>query len=114
MQRGATRGPTGFERSVYALVRRIPRGKVTTYGRVAAALGIRSARPVGQALRRNPFAPRVPCHRVVAADLSLGGFAGATAGAPLARKRRRLASEGVRFRDRGAIDPVALWTPPRP
>jgi O-6-methylguanine DNA methyltransferase len=55
----------------------IPKGRVTTYGDMAKALSPPScARAVGQAMRRNPFAPKVPCHRVVASDLKLGGFKG--------------------------------------
>ncbi|GLC49514.1 hypothetical protein PLESTB_000227500 [Pleodorina starrii] len=52
-----------------------------------------------QALRRNPFAPVVPCHRVVAADLSLGGFSGAwgIADPKVQRKKRMLEEEGVEF-----------------
>ncbi|KAA1478650.1 DNA binding methylated-DNA--cysteine S-methyltransferase [Dentipellis sp. KUC8613] len=61
---------------VYDLVRRIPAGKVSTYKDVCAALGTGSARSVGGALRNNPFAPFVPCHRVVAADMGVGGFRG--------------------------------------
>ena len=53
---------------VYEAVRRIPRGQVAIYASIANAIGCRSARAIGQALRRNP---EVPCHRVVA---SLGGF----------------------------------------
>ena len=89
--------PTEFAMRVYAAVRRIPRGQVATYGQVARAIGCGSARAVGQALRGNPFAPQVPCHRVIAADLSLGGFAGQRAGVEIRRKRRLLAAEGVRF-----------------
>jgi len=79
-----------FSQKVWALTARIPRGRVTTYGDIAAALGCRGARAVGQALRRNPYAPAVPCHRVVGADGSLTGYAGG-----LARKIRMLRSEGV-------------------
>ncbi|GIL58171.1 hypothetical protein Vafri_13019 [Volvox africanus] len=52
-----------------------------------------------QALRRNPFAPLVPCHRVVAADLSIGGFSGAwgMAEPKVQRKKRLLEDEGVKF-----------------
>jgi len=90
---------TDFQRRVYAAVSRVPPGRVTTYGALAAHLGCGSARAVGQALRRNPFAPRVPCHRVIAASLHIGGFAGERAGAEVARKRVLLAREGVRFRN---------------
>ena len=47
---------TEFQKSVYALVRTIPAGKVSTYGAVAAALSVGCARSVGQAMRSNPFA----------------------------------------------------------
>lgn len=64
---------TSFETRVYDLCSQIPRGQVSTYGDMAKSLGS-SPRAVGQALRRNPFAPEVPCHRVVAADRKIGGF----------------------------------------
>lgn len=60
---------------VYEVVRRIPRGATLSYGEVAAQLGDRLlARAVGRALARNPFAPVVPCHRVLGADGRPGGF----------------------------------------
>jgi methylated-DNA-[protein]-cysteine S-methyltransferase len=88
---------TPFQGRVYDALQRVPRGRVTTYALLAAAAGCGSARAVGQALRRNPFAPRVPCHRVIASDLTPGGFAGRVAGRQLARKLRLLKAEGVRF-----------------
>ncbi len=82
---------TPFEERVYAVVRRIPRGQTRSYGWVARQLGNpRLARAVGQALHRNPDMRRTPCHRVVAADGSLGGYALAPG-----RKRALLRSEGV-------------------
>ena len=66
---------TDFQRRVYAEARRIPPGQTRTYGELAAALGNKnSARAVGHALGLNPFAPIVPCHRIVAASGKLGGF----------------------------------------
>ena len=88
---------TDFQRRVYAVISEIPAGRVATYAAVAAAVGCGSCRAVGQALRRNPYAPRVPCHRVIASDLTAGGFQGAKAGRPLARKMALLRREGVRF-----------------
>lgn len=89
---------------------RIPPGRVATYGAVATALGCRSARSVGQALRRNPFAPRVPCHRVIAANLTIGGFEGESAGsAAVERKLSLLAREGVRFAAGRLVEPVRLF-----
>ena len=65
---------TDFQRRVWALALSIPKGETRTYGWMATRL--RSApRAVGQALKANPYAPRVPCHRVVAAD-GPGGYAG--------------------------------------
>lgn len=103
---------TLFQRRVYDVVSAIPPGRVATYGGVARAIGCRCCRAVGQALRRNPFAPRVPCHRVIAGDFTLGGFNGHRDGAELVRKRRLLAEEGVRFNAVGRLDdPQRLWEP---
>ena len=67
----------GFSEKVWELTKRIPKGKVTTYGEIARALGRPGpARAVGQALKRNPHAPAVPCHRVVKSDGGLGGYGG--------------------------------------
>lgn len=86
-------GLTDFQRRVYLALLDIPRGTTITYGELARRIGCRSAQAVGQALKRNPFAPDVPCHRVVAADGSLGGYNGAREGAELERKRQLLDSE---------------------
>ena len=88
-RRGRRRMPTVFEQRVYAIVERIPRGEVRSYQWVARTLGDpKLARAVGQALHRNPDPVRVPCHRVVRADGSLGGYAWGPA-----KKRRLLAQE---------------------
>ena len=88
---------TDFQKRVYDALRRIPRGKVTTYKLLGDYVGCRCYRAVGQALRQNPFAPGGPCHRVIASDGTLGGFAGRRSGAQLRRKLELLKSEGVRF-----------------
>ncbi len=104
------REPTVFERRVYAALREVPAGRVTTYGSLARRIGSGSARAVGQALRRNPFAPEVPCHRVIATNGMIGGYAGATDGPQLRRKRGLLAAEGVEFDKCGnLIDAARLW-----
>ena len=95
--------PTDFERRVYDAISRIPRGKVSTYKLVAASLGCGSCQAVGQALKRNPFAPEVPCHRVIASDLTLGGFSGQRTGRAIHRKKALLGREGVVFRNGRAI-----------
>ncbi|MDM0051708.1 methylated-DNA--[protein]-cysteine S-methyltransferase [Variovorax sp. J22R115] len=87
-------GVSDFHRHVYAIARRIPPGRTRTYGDIAAELGDKGlARAVGQALGLNPFAPVVPCHRVLAAGGKWGGFS-AHGGA--ASKLRMLAIEGAR------------------
>jgi methylated-DNA-[protein]-cysteine S-methyltransferase len=92
------RPPTAFERHVYEACSAVPAGRVTTYGIMAAVVGS-SARAVGQALRRNPFAPHVPCHRIIAAGGRLGGFSGSAGGdtPQLRHKVALLKSEGVAF-----------------
>ena len=84
-----------FARRVYEITRTIPPGETTTYGSIARKMGeapVR-AREVGEALGRNPFAPIVPCHRVVAAGGRLGGYSAGRQRdeAPPARDRGRLA-----------------------
>ncbi|MCE9614949.1 MAG: MGMT family protein [Lentisphaerae bacterium] len=101
---------TDFQRKVYAALMAIPRGRVVTYKILAGMVGCGSCRAIGQALRRNPDAPRVPCHRVIASDLRLGGYAGAVSGAPAARKLRLLAAEGVKFEKGRLVDPSRVVT----
>ncbi|HYP86024.1 methylated-DNA--[protein]-cysteine S-methyltransferase [Variovorax sp.] len=86
-------GVNEFQRRVYQLARRIPVGETRTYGQLASELGDKAlARAVGQALGRNPFAPVVPCHRVLAAGGKPGGFS-AFGGSRI--KLRMLAVEGA-------------------
>jgi len=87
-------GVPEFHRRVYEIARRIAPGQTRSYGEIAAELGDKGlSRAVGQALGHNPFAPVVPCHRVLAAGGKPGGFSahgGATA------KLRMLMIEGAR------------------
>ncbi|MBO5705822.1 MAG: MGMT family protein [Bacteroidaceae bacterium] len=87
---------TPFQRRVYLELLNVPRGETISYGELARRIGCRSAQAVGQALRRNPFAPEVPCHRVVASDGSLGGFHGERQGEMIERKRQLLEKEAKR------------------
>jgi methylated-DNA-[protein]-cysteine S-methyltransferase len=87
-------GGTPFQRRVWTALRRIPRGQVRTYASIAAEIGApRALRAVGAANARNPLAVVVPCHRVVAHGMALGGYS-----AGLDRKRALLALEGVEVR----------------
>lgn len=91
----------------------MPSGQVTTYGSLARALNS-SPRAVGGALRNNPFAPEVPCHRVIAADGYVGGFKGdwerAPSGVNQSMKLGLLRDEGVHFdRDGKLILTSGVW-----
>jgi len=67
---------TEFQRKVLEVTKRIPKGKVSTYGQIAQVLGGKNySRAVGNALNKNPFAPTIPCHRVVKNTGKIGGFA---------------------------------------
>lgn len=82
-----------FHRRVYETARGIPAGATLSYGEIAVKLGMPgSARAVGQALGRNPFAIVVPCHRVLAAGGKVGGF---SAGGGIATKLRLLSIENA-------------------
>ena len=87
------RGLSPFQLRVYLELLDIPLGTTITYGELARRVGCGSAQAVGQALRQNPFAPEIPCHRVIAADGSLGGYGGSRTPAALARKRALLDEE---------------------
>ena len=93
-----------FEERVWKLMEKIPRGKVTTYGLLARKLNTKAYRAVGNACRRNPYAPRVPCHRVVRSDGTVGGFGGKTFGKAIERKIRLLRREKVGVRDGKIVD----------
>jgi methylated-DNA-[protein]-cysteine S-methyltransferase len=93
-----------FSERVYDALLHVPRGKVTTYKDLANALGTTAYRAVGQALRCNPYAPRVPCHRVVASDGTLGGFQGKRSGPALLRKRKLLEAEGIHIHGKSVMD----------
>jgi len=65
-----------FQERCYALLTQIPKGKVTTYGAIAHALGCKAYRAVGHAMATNPNPVTVPCHRVIKSDGRVGGYAG--------------------------------------
>jgi O-6-methylguanine DNA methyltransferase len=86
------------EEKVYFLLTKIPKGKVTTYGSIAAKLGI-SAREVGKILSRNEHPDKFPCYKVVRSDGGLGGY---TIGnrndySTLRVKKKKLIKDRVRF-----------------
>ncbi|KIV84133.1 hypothetical protein PV11_06106 [Exophiala sideris] len=97
---------TEFQERVYTYLLSIPPGRVTTYAHIAKALAT-SPRAIGGALRNNPYAPDVPCHRVIASDGYIGGFKGewtkAPSGVNQSIKLRLLRDEGVEFDGEGRL-----------
>ncbi|MFA5070730.1 MAG: MGMT family protein [Patescibacteria group bacterium] len=84
---------TDFQEKVWLACRKIPKGKITTYKLLAKAINKPKAfRAVGNALNKNPYAPKVPCHRVIRSDGQAGGFAGGNK-----KKILLLKKEGVKF-----------------
>lgn len=95
------RGVSEFHQRIYAIARRIPPGQTRTYGEIAQELGDKTlARAVGQAMGLNPFAPVVPCHRVLAAGNKPGGF---SAGGGALTKLRMLGIEDARPNGMGSL-----------
>lgn len=122
---------TSFRRHILTLLTQVPRGRYTTYKALSAAMTKQAplskhapkhaleipssttkpppsascARAVGSAMRNNPFAPLVPCHRVLAADGKIGGFGGdwGEDGRFVNEKRKLLRDEGVKFDGRGKV-----------
>jgi methylated-DNA-[protein]-cysteine S-methyltransferase len=88
-----------FQRQVLLAEYGIPRGRVSTYRRIASHLGVAGgARAVGNALATNPFPIVIPCHRAIRSDGTLGGYQGG-----LAMKRVLLEQEGVDIDERGRV-----------
>jgi methylated-DNA-[protein]-cysteine S-methyltransferase len=94
-----------FQRQVLLAEYGIPRGRVSTYGKIAGHIGVPGgSRAVGRALAENPFPIIIPCHRAVRADGVIGGYQG---GGEM--KRALLAMEGVEFTDRGRVSMQRMY-----
>ena len=86
---------TEFQLKVWSYLRKIPRGTVKTYSQVAKDIGKPLAvRAVANAIGKNPYAPKIPCHRVIRSDGSLGGYSGKGG---LKTKRFLLKKEGIKL-----------------
>ena len=84
---------TKFQLKVWAYLRKIPRCKVKTYSQVAKGIGKPLAvRAVTNAIGKNPYAPKIPCHRVIRSDGTLGGYSGKGG---VKTKRLLLKKEGI-------------------
>lgn len=98
-----------FREKIYQISSKIPKGKVATYGQLAIlAKKPKAARAVGMFMRTNPFAPKVPCHRVVGSTGKLVGFSG-EGGVPA--KKKLLKGEGVSFIGDRVDLSKSLWKP---
>ena len=95
-----------FNEKIYALLKQVPKGKVTTYKSLADKLNTKAYRAVGQAMRCNPYAPQVPCHRVVASDGSIGGFMGSSNinSKEVKEKIMMLRKEGIKIKNSRIVD----------
>ena len=84
---------TKFQLKVWAYLSKIPRGSVKTYAQVAKAIGKPLAvRAVANAIGKNPYPPKIPCHRVIRSDGLLGGYSGKGG---IKKKRFLLKKEGI-------------------
>ena len=93
---------TSLAEKTYQLLKKVPRGRVTTYKALAAAVHTKGYRAIGQFMKHNPYAPEVPCHRVVASDGTIGGFMAKKAVQKLQKKygccaRREYKYQGKKF-----------------
>tara|TARA_B100000674_G_scaffold234222_1_gene192505 strand:+ start:228 stop:503 length:276 start_codon:yes stop_codon:yes gene_type:complete len=86
---------TKFELKVWAYLKKIPCGSLKTYSQVAKSIGNpRAVRAVANAIGKNPYAPKIPCHRVIRSDGSLGGYSGKGG---IKTKRFLLKKEGIKL-----------------
>jgi len=84
---------TKFELKVWKYLRTIPKGELRTYSQVAIAIKKpKAVRAVANAIGKNPYAPKIPCHRVIRSDGSLGGYSGKGG---INTKRKLLKLEGI-------------------
>ena len=86
---------TKFQLKVWKYLKKIPKGQIRTYSDVAKAINKpKSVRAVANAIGKNPYAPKIPCHRVIRSDGSLGGYSGKGG---IKTKKKLLKSEGILF-----------------
>ena len=91
--------PTDFEEKVLRALKKIPRGKITTYNALARAVGHpRAARAVGNALKKNPNLIKCPCHRVVKSDGRVGGYARGE------KKKIQILRKEIKIKDGEVVD----------
>ena len=82
-----------FSEKCYEVLGKVPRGKVTTYKEIAKKINSKAYRAVGNSMNKNPYSPKIPCHRVVKSNGEVGGFASGTK-----NKIKILKKEGVEIK----------------
>ncbi len=90
---------TPFSEKVYSQLKKVPKGKITTYKALAQSIETRAYQAIGTAMKNNPYAPQVPCHRVVSSDGSIGGFKGKKTGKTIQEKIELLKKEGIEVKN---------------
>jgi methylated-DNA-protein-cysteine methyltransferase related protein len=96
-----------FKDKVYEVAKKIPKGKVATYGQLARLAGNpKASRAVGLLMKNNPYYPAVSCHRVVGFDGRLTGYTG---GHGVSTKKKMLLDEGVKFAGEKVDLEKSLW-----
>lgn len=97
-----------FKQKVFSLVKKIPEGKVTTYREIAHAMNTQAYRAIGNILAKNDYGfldgGKVPCHRVVRSDGTVGGYCGQKCGKMVCEKKALLKKEGIRFEGDEILD----------
>ena len=90
-----------LDKKIYKKLLEVPKGKITTYGELAKAIGLKNGqRAVGKIMNKNPYPAIIPCHRVVKADGKIGGYA---FGVKI--KKNMLKKEGIKIKD----DRILNW-----
>lgn len=88
-----------FYEKCYIILKEVPRGKITTYKEIANQLNSKAYRAVGKAMNKNPYAPKIPCHRVINSNGNVGRFAFG-----VENKIRILKKEGIKFKENKIIN----------
>ncbi len=89
-----------LEQQVYKKLTQVPQGKITTYGELSKAVGLKNGqRVIGQIMKKNPYPVIIPCHRVVKSDGTVGGYA---YGGDI--KTNMLQKEGIKIHDGKILD----------
>ena len=94
---------TEFQNKVYEALKRVPVGRVTTYKHLASAINCKAYQAIGTAMRINPCAPTVPCHRVVKSDGNVGYFKGEKKGRSILEKIALLEKEGIKIKNKKIV-----------